>query len=319
MSPGTQRDSARTVGGNATRIRAGGTLEGRSNDAGSGYQGTLEAEAFGGLRDLVLAAGGIDLNLYKDKCVLRRITVRQRACGMPNLRGYLKLVGQNPTERGRLIKSLTIHVSQFFRNPSTFRAIQEDVLPTILTNKRAGGGRALRLWSVGCACGEEAYSLAILLLEAVAQVVREYSTTIYATDIDPGSLQRAKEACYPAHSVANVPLRWLHRYFTQDGDRYRVRAEPRRLVYFKGHNILDPVPFGRIDLVVCRNVLIYMTEALQERVVLALSDALNPGGFLVLGKVEGLTGMARHLLRPVNIAERIYQKPETRLQREAET
>lgn len=317
MSPGTGRDNARTTSENAIRTSTAGTTEGGTNEAGSGFRSKLEAEAFGGLRDLVLAAGGIDLNLYKDKCILRRITVRQRACGMPNLRAYLKLVGQNLTERGRLIKSLTIHVSQFFRNPSTFRAIREDVLPTILTNKRAGGGRALRLWSVGCACGEEAYSLAILLLEVGAQVVQEYSTTIYATDIDPGSLHRAKEARYPAHSVANVPRRWMQRYFTQDGDRYRVMAEARRLVYFKGHNILDPVPFGRIDLVVCRNVLIYMTEALQERVVLALSDALNPGGFMVLGKVEGLTGMARQLLRPVNIAERIYRKPETRLQREA--
>jgi chemotaxis methyl-accepting protein methylase len=157
----------------------------------------------------------------------------------------------------------------------------------------------------------------MLLLEAGAQVVQEYSTTIYATDIDPGSLHRAKEARYPAHSVANVPRRWMQRYFTQDGDRYRVMAEARRLVFFKGHSILDPVPFGRIDLVVCRNVLIYMTEALQERVLLALYEALNPGGFLVLGKVEGLTGMARQLLRPVNIAERIYHKPEPRLQWEA--
>jgi chemotaxis protein methyltransferase CheR len=312
LSPGTERGRARASARSPTRASSAGTDEADPTQVGPGIQDKLEAEAFAGLRHLVLEAGGIDLNLYKDKCILRRITVRQRACGMPSLRAYLRLVSQNQAERARLVKALTIHVSQFFRNPSTFRAIQEDVLPAILTSKQAMGGRALRLWSVGCACGEEAYSLAILLLEAGPQLVREYSSTIYATDIDPGSLQQAKEARYPAHSLANVPARWLQRYFTRDGERYQIVPEARRLVVFKGHNILDSLPFGRIDLAVCRNVLIYMTEALQERVVLALHEALNPGGFLVLGKVEGLAGMARELLQPLNIAERIYRKPGTR-------
>ncbi|MBI2163312.1 MAG: protein-glutamate O-methyltransferase CheR, partial [candidate division NC10 bacterium] len=103
---------------------------------GPGLQRKLEAEAFSGLRDLILRAGGIDLDLYKEKCVLRRITVRQRACGAPSLRAYLRLVSSDPAERSRLVKALTIHVSQFFRNPSTFQAIQEEILPTILTRKQ---------------------------------------------------------------------------------------------------------------------------------------------------------------------------------------
>jgi chemotaxis protein methyltransferase CheR len=297
MSPSAERSGTHTLGPDTQR--------------------KLEADAFTGLRDLVLEAGGIDLALYKDKCVLRRITVRQRACGVPNLRAYLKMVSQDPAERGRLVKALTIHVSQFFRNPSTFRAVQDEVLPSILARKQAGGGRALRVWSVGCACGEEPYSLAILLLEAGSQVVREYSSAIYATDIDPGSLHQAKEARYAPASLANVPARWRQRYFIQDGDRYQVIPEARRLVFFKGHNILNPLPFGRIDLVVCRNVLIYMTEGLQQRVLLALVESLNPGGFLVLGKVEGLSGATRDLLESVNVAERIYRKPEARLARPA--
>ncbi|MBI2454932.1 MAG: protein-glutamate O-methyltransferase CheR [candidate division NC10 bacterium] len=273
---------------------------------GPGLQRKLEAEAFSGLRDLILRAGGIDLDLYKEKCVLRRITVRQRACGAPSLRAYLRLVSSDPAERSRLVKALTIHVSQFFRNPSTFQAIQEEILPTILTRKQRGGGRALRLWSVGCAHGEEPYSLAILLLETGARALRDYSCSIYAT-----------EARYPEASLVQVPARWRQRYFLPDGDRYLVVPEVRRLVFFKGHNILDPLPFGRIDLLVCRNVLIYMTEVLQERVLLALSEALNPGGFLVLGKVEGLAGAARDCFEPVDVAERIYRKPELRSTRAA--
>jgi len=276
---------------------------------------TLGADAFGGLRDLVLKAGGIDLSLYKNKCLLRRITARQRACGIPDLHAYLKLVSRDPAERSRLVNHLTIHVSQFFRNPSTFQAIQDEVLPTILARKQAGGGRALRLWSVGCACGEEPYTLAILLLEMGAPVLHQYSTAIYATDIDPTSLHQAKEARYSPASLASVPARCRRRYFIEERDRYQVTPEVRRLVFFKGHNILDPLPFGRIDLVVCRNVLIYMTETLQQRVLLALVEALNPGGFLVLGKVEGLSGAAHELLESVDVAERIYRKPEEQLSR----
>jgi chemotaxis protein methyltransferase CheR len=277
--------------------------------AGSDLRSKLDAEAFDGLRILVLEAGGIDLNLYKDKCVLRRITVRQRSCGAPTLRAYLKLVRKNPVERGRLVSSLTIHVSQFFRNPGTFRAIRESALPAVLATKRAEGGRALRLWSVGCASGEEPYSLAILLLEVGGEAIREPSTKIYATDIDLQSLIQAKGARYQARSLANVPNRWRQQYFTQVGDRYQVVPEVRSLVLFKAHNILDPLPFRRIDLVACRNVLIYMTEALQERVLVSIQEALNPGGYLILGKVEGLTGAARDLFEPVDVAERIYRKP----------
>ena len=228
---------------------------------------------------------------------------------MPDLRTYLKLVRQDPAERTRLVSHLTIHVSQFFRNPSTFQTIEDEVLPAIVARKQATGGRSLRLWSVGCACGEEAYTLAILLLEMGAAVVQRYSTTIYATDIDPISLRRAKEGHYSPTSLASVPARCRRRYFIQERDRFRIAPEARRLVFFKGHNIVDPLPFGRIDLMVCRNVLIYMTEALQQRVLQALAEALNPGGFLVLGKVEGLSGAAQDLLEPVDVAERIYRKP----------
>jgi chemotaxis protein methyltransferase CheR len=325
MSPHIERGRARSSGresiagslapDNGSGERPVGTKGADPDTAGTGVQGLLEAETFEGLRTLVLEAGGIDLNLYKDKCVLRRITVRQRSCGAPTLRAYLKLVRENPGERGRLVKALTIHVSQFFRNPSTFRAIQESVLPNLLAAKRTGGGRALRLWSVGCATGEEPYSLAILLLEVGGQAVRRLSTTIYATDIDPDSLAQAREAQYPARSLANLPQGWQQRYFNQEGSRYRVVPEVRGLVFFRGHNILDPLPFRRIDLVTCRNVLIYMSEALQERVVLSIHEALNPGGFLILGKVEGLSGAARDLLEPMDVAERIYRKPEPSLSR----
>ena len=274
----------------------------------SDIHGRFEEEIYRRLRDLVVAAGGIDLGLYKDRCVLRRIAVRQRACEAPDLRVYLRRVARDPIERAQLVKALTIHVSQFFRNPSTFRAIEHEALSSILSDKERIGARALRFWSVGCACGEEPYSLALLLMEVAPDVTRRYSTAIYGTDVDPGCLRLAQEGRYPAISLKSLPARWKQRYFTPVGTDYHLAPEVRRMVHFKLHSILDPVPFGRIDLAVFRNVLIYMTEQLQERVLLAVHGALNVGGFLVLGKVEGLAGAARGLFDAVNVPERIYRK-----------
>lgn len=270
----------------------------------------LEAHAFRGLRDVVLAAGGIDITRYKDRCLLRRIAVRQRASGAADLRAYLKLVKRNPAERAELIRALTIHVSQFFRNPTTFQALQHEVLPAILAEKDRAGGHALRLWSAGCACGEEAYSLALLLCETAQDALERYSTTIYGTDIEPECLRAAREGRYPAGSLKSVPAHWRQRYFVPAGLQYSVGPELRGLVYFKRHNILDPAPFGRIDLVVFRNVLIYMADALQEQVLCGIHGALSAGGYLVLGKVEGLAGAATELFAPANVPERIYRKRE---------
>jgi len=269
-----------------------------------------EAQAYRGLRDVVLAAGGIDIGRYKDRCLLRRIAVRQRASGAADLRTYLKLVKRDPLDRAQLVKALTVHVSQFFRNPSTFHALQHEVLPAILAEKDRTGGRALRLWSAGCACGEEAYSLALLLCETAQDALERYSTTIYGTDIEPECLHAAREGRYPASSLKSVPASWRQRYFTAAGVQYTVGPELRRLVHFKRHNILDPVPFGRIDLAVCRNVLIYMSDSLQEQVLLGIHAALSARGYLVLGKVEGLAGATRNVFEPVNVPERVYRKRE---------
>jgi len=270
----------------------------------------VEAQAYRGLRNVVLAAGGIDITRYKDRCLLRRIAVRQRASGAADLQAYLSLVRRNPVERGQLVKALTIHVSQFFRNPSTFHALQHEVLPAILAEKDRTGGRALRLWSAGCACGEEAYSLALLLCEAAEEALRRYSTTIYGTDVEPECLRAAREGRYPAASLKAVPASWRQRYFTSAGAHYVVGPELRNLVHFKRHNILDPLPFGRIDIAVFRNVLIYMADSLQEQVLLGIHGALNSGGYLILGKVEGLSGSAKDVFAPVNLPERIYRKRE---------
>ncbi len=271
-------------------------------------QAKREAEAYAGLRDLVVRAGGVDLDLYRERYILRRIAVRQRACGSGSLHAYLKLVRRDPIEYGRLVKTLTIHVSEFFRNPSTFRSLQTDVFPILLAEKARRGSRVLRLWSVGCACGEEAYSLAILLREVTKDAFGAMSAVIYGTDVDRECLRSAEQGTYPASSLANLPIRWRAEYFREAGGRYTLTPALRKLMFFREHDILNPPPFRRIDLLLFRNVLIYLTDALRERALLYLHEALNPGGFLVLGKVEALPGAARRLYDPVNVAERIFRK-----------
>ncbi len=269
----------------------------------------LHDPAFPELRRRVLAAGGIDVALYKDRCVLRRLAARLRAVGAANLGAYCRRLDADPDEIRRLLGALTVNVSEFFRNPGTFRALAREVLPALLAQKRAGGGRSLRVWSAGCATGEEAYSLAVTLVEFVADAGAGLPVVIYATDVDGPSLAAARAGRYALPRVARVPRYILRRHFDREGGEVRVGKALRRLVHFRQHDLLAPPPFRRLDLALCRNVLIYMGRPLQERILEALHDALSPGGFLVLGKVEGLTGPARERFEVVNLAERIYRRP----------
>ena len=261
------------------------------------------------VRGRVLRAGGIDIGLYKGRSMFRRLGARLRAAGVADLGGYCRRLDADPGELRRLVDALTVSVSEFFRNPTAFRALSREVLPALVARRQAEGGRSIRVWSAGCAGGEEPYSLAIAFSEYLGDALRDLPVVIYATDVSGRSLAAARAACYRMAHVTRVPRHVLRRYFEPDGAGYRVRPTIRRMVHFRQHDLLAPPPFRRMDLVACRNVLIYMARPLQERVLSALYDALSPGGFLVLGKVEGLTGPARERFEVISLPERIYRKP----------
>ncbi|MBI5166694.1 MAG: protein-glutamate O-methyltransferase CheR [candidate division NC10 bacterium] len=269
-----------------------------------------KGEAFARLRDLVLREGGLDLYQYRERWVERRLAVRQRALGTRTLGAYLEALQADPGELPSLLDVLTVNVSEFFRNPQAFRIIAEYALPDILARKRGQGVSALRLWSVGCASGEEPYSLAILLRESLRETIAEYSVLIYATDVDRKSLERAKEGFYPQAKLAQVPEALRRKYFRPEGRGLRVRDEVKGMVIFREHNFfLEEPTFSRLDLVTFRNVMIYLTPSVQRQALDIFYQILNPGGYLVLGRVEGLQGAARELFEPVSISERIYRKP----------
>jgi chemotaxis protein methyltransferase CheR len=258
------------------------------------------------LLDQVARARGFRGDLYRQGCILRRLAVRMRARGAASYDAYAELLRGDPGEYDRLLDALTINVSRFYRNPETWDLLASAVLPAIA--ERRGG--AVRAWSAGCAAGEEAYTLAILLAEqARRRGEGGYPPVIDATDYDRASLARAEAGQYPRAALRDLPAALVQHYF-RPGDPAALAPEVRRLVRFARHDLTcEPPPAPPYDVIVCRNVVIYFDRATQERLCSTLADALVPGGYLVLGKVETLRGEARTRLALEDPRERIYRRP----------
>jgi chemotaxis protein methyltransferase CheR len=254
---------------------------------------------------ILLAKRGFDLAMYKDRCVKRRIATRVRARGLSEARPYLALLERDEAELDALMAALTIHVSQFFRNPSTFALLERQVLPELLRRAQAEGRRTLRLWSVGCASGEEPYSLALLMQELAPPEVK---IDILGTDISAAILESARAGLYEPQRLAEVPASVRERYFTPEGKGLRLAESIRRLVRFECHNMLTAPVYPRADLIVCRNVLIYFSREEQENILQRFAAALPVGGVLVLGKAEMLLGLSRRLFAAEYAGERIYRR-----------
>lgn len=252
---------------------------------------------------ILKAHSGFCLEGYKDKCVKRRINIRVRATLSPSPETYCTLLASDPAEQDHLLRVLTIHVSHFFRNPSAFEKISEQILPRLFDER---GSRGLRLASVGCAGGEEPYSLAIIMRERFAEAVAAGTIFISGTDVDAATLEGARNALFAPDRLAEVAPDRLARWFTPEGARFRLHREIRSLVEFGLHDLNSLQPFAPCDLILCRNVLIYFERGRQESILNGFADALQPGGILVLGKAESLFGTARTRFRTLCPVERIY-------------
>jgi len=254
---------------------------------------------------ILLAKRGFDLAMYKDRCAKRRIATRVRARGFSEAGPYLDLLERDQTEVDALMSALNIHVSQFFRNPTTFALLEREVLPELLRRIQAEGRRTLQIWSVGCAGGEEPYSLALLMKDLAPPGMQ---VDILGTDISADILERAKAAVYEPQRLAEVPPEVRERYFTAVGKGFRLADPVRRMVRFERHNMLAAAVYPKADLILCRNVLIYFSQGEQENILRRFAAALPEGGILVLGKAEMLLGHSRSLFAPECAAERIYKR-----------
>jgi two-component system CheB/CheR fusion protein len=229
---------------------------------------------------------GHDFSNYKRATLLRRIERRLNVRVLPDLPSYAAFMRENHDETHALLKDLLISVTNFFRDADAFEYIESEIVPHILQDKR--GQEQVRIWVIGCATGEEAYSLAMLCAERTSGMMDPPKIQIFATDIDVSAIEQARDGIYTLNDAADVSPERLGRFFTQEGPDYRIRREIREMVLFAQHNVLKDPPFSRLDLITCRNVLIYLDDTAQERVLQAAHFALNPGGYLFLGGSEAV-------------------------------
>jgi len=261
--------------------------------------------AFEALLHYLQEARGLDFRGYKRTSLRRRISLRMEALGVEDFATYRAHLEADPAEFENLLNTVLINVTSFFRDPEAWEVLRERVIPAIL--EKAEDDRPIRVWSVGCASGEEPYSIAMLFAEAMGSAEFCRRVKIHATDLDEEALKTARQATFSARDVEGVPPELLKKYFERTNNHYVFERELRRCVIFGRHNIVHDAPISRIDLLTCRNLLIYLEADTQAIVLPRLHYALNRDGYLFLGKAE--TQLARSaLFSAVETKHRIFTK-----------
>jgi len=268
-----------------------------------------EDASFRRILELLRASFGVDFGAYRDKTIRRRIMRRMVLNVKEDLAGYAQQLENDHSEREALYHDILINVTSFFREPETFEALKASVFPEILKTKQPG--TAIRIWSPGVAAGQEAYSLAMALLEFLDDKGASPPIQIFATDLsDTTALQKARDGIYPENIAAEVTPERLRRFFTKEDGKYRIHKTIRDMCVFAEQNVTADPPFSRVDLISCRNLLIYLSPQLQKHVVATFHYALNPDGFLLLGASETVGG-ATELFTLIDREHRLYRKRET--------
>jgi two-component system CheB/CheR fusion protein len=253
---------------------------------------------------MLCAETGHDFRHYKRATVLRRIERRLLVKGVTSLRDYVALLEREPLEFKALLKDLLIGVTNFFRDRDAFEALERTVIPELFRNKAQG--EQVRVWVAACATGQEAYSLAMLLADHAATLPKPADAQLFASDIDENAIAVARAGTYPASIMLDVPPSRLRQFFTKEDDRYRIRKTLRDRILFASHNLLRDPPFSKLDMISCRNLLIYLSREVQLRVLEMFHLALKPDGFLFLGSSESADAAAEFFV-PFDKKHRIYR------------
>lgn len=262
-----------------------------------------QAQTLGEILALVRTRTGHDFINYKRPTLLRRIARRLQVHELPDMRAYLALLKKQPDEVQSLLRDLLITVTNFFRDPETFAYLEQHIIPKLFEGK--AGGDSVRVWSCGCGTGEEAYSLAILLHEHASRMADPPKIQVFASDINESAILTARHCSYGGSISSEVSPARLRRYFTSVGDSYQLNKTLRDSVLFAPHNVLRDPPFSQLDLIACRNLLIYLNRGTQAKVMDLFGFALKPGGFLFLGSSEGVDG-SEPIFDAVDKKHRIY-------------
>ena len=261
---------------------------------------------------LLRAHTGHDFSAYKRTTLSRRIERRMGIHQINKMAGYVRYLQENSQELDLLFKELLIGVTNFFRDPGTWDQLREEAVPALLTNLPPN--RALRAWVPGCSTGEEAYSLAIVLVEAAEKlgIKGKLALQIFATDLDRDAVDKARQGIFPTNIAADVSEERLTRFFVKEEGGYRLRREIRETVTFAPQNLIMDPPFTKLDILSCRNLLIYLTQEVQRKLIPLFYYSLNPGGILLLGSAETVGGTS-DLFVPVSGKSRLFRRTESRL------
>lgn len=271
---------------------------------------SLELKSQNALEQIVILLRertGNDFSLYKKSTICRRIERRMGLHQIGNMAKYARYLVENSQEVELLFKELLIGVTNFFRDQSIWETLKADAIPALLAEYPTG--KAFRAWVPACSTGEEAYSLAIVFKEALAQsqLKHRFTLQIFATDIDRDAIEKARQGFYPANIVGDVSTERLDRFFGVDGDGYRINNEIREMVLFATQNVLMDPPFTRLDILSCRNLLIYLSQELQKKLILLFHYALTAHGILLLGNAETINGFS-HLFKAIDNKSRLYRR-----------
>lgn len=270
------------------------------------------AYGFKRLKQKILDERGLDVSQYKENYLKRRFGIRVRANKADNYFNYMNVLDSEPQEYVELIDTLDVNVTEFFRNPEVFEVLGTQILPQLIANKLEQGKNTIRIWSAGCSDGKETYSIAMLLHELLGWKIRNFDILIKGTDYDPSVLNKARKGVYETYGLIDiqeqVPSNYLNKYFICEGDSYTIKPDVKELTLFRHHDLISGRKFSRFDMILCRNVTIYFSRELQDKLYMDFYSALNNRGYLVMGKTETLIGKSRELFEIVDNRERIYQK-----------
>ena len=263
---------------------------------------------------LIRSSTGHDFSHYKQTTISRRIERRLAVHQIKALFDYVIYLQKNPTEINVLFKDLVIGVTSFFRDPEAYKILERDVLPNLLKEK--GPDATIRIWVTACSTGEEAYSLAIILSELKDKAKNYFNIQIFATDIDSDAIAFARQGIYPENIGVDIPLKRLNQFFTKKPDGFHVKKQIREMIVFSTQNVIKDPPFSKLDMVSCRNLMIYMENVLQKKIIPLFHYTLNQGGILFLGTSESIGVGHTDLFGPINSKWKIFQRKTSTVGRE---
>jgi chemotaxis protein methyltransferase CheR len=263
---------------------------------------------FVALKKHIYSVTSLDCDQYKDPYLQRRFSVRMRVTQTHSYDDYVGFLKKTPSEYDELLRDLTINVTQFFRDIYVFKTIEEETMPLLIYDKVMKHKSTINVWSAGCSSGEEPYTLAIILRELLGEDIGSFKLKIIGTDIDEECMGSARAGSYLPRQMTNVPKPYLEKYFNFDGSNYQLCQEIMDMVEFKYLDLFKDSAGGNWDVILCRNVVIYFTKEMQERLYMNFYNALNEGGYFIMGNTESLVGEASHAFVQIKSRERIYQK-----------